>query len=96
MARFAPRFGATQIVNLATSATAVASTAFSSQAYQVRVATTSASGCFYVVGDGTPTATTSGVFLPANWVDYVTITPGEKISAITATGTGTLNITEVS
>lgn len=95
----AARNGTTQAV--AYTGTAAASTnAFGAQTYMVRVVANSA--CHYTFA-ASPTATTSDPFLPANWVEYVTVTPGQKISAIqAATGglvtatAGTLWVTELS
>lgn len=80
--------------------TAAASTnAFGSQTRQIRIVANSA--CHYVIA-GTPVATVSEAFLPANMIEYVTVNPGEKISAIqAATGglvtatAGTLWVTEL-
>jgi len=80
--------------------TAAASTsAFGEQTRQIRIVANSA--CHYVIA-GTPVAVTTDPFLPANWVEYVTVNPGEKISAIqAATGglvtatAGTLWVTEL-
>lgn len=74
--------------------------AFGAQTYQLRLAANSA--CHYKIGDGAQTATTSDEFLPANVIEYVTVTPGQRISAIkaatnglvTATA-GTLTVTEL-
>jgi hypothetical protein len=76
------------------------SNAFGSQTYEIRVVADSA--CCIKIGDGAQTATTSDVFLPPNWVEYITVTPGQKIAAIragtdglvTATS-GTLWVTEI-
>lgn len=80
--------------------TAIASP-FGSETFQVRLAANSA--CCYRIGDGPQTATVADVFLPANTVEYVTVNPGQSISAIAAatnglvTSTaGTLWITEMS
>lgn len=98
MANQSARNSTTQAV--AYTGTAAASTSgVGAQTYQVRIVANSA--CHYVFG-ATPTATTSDPFLPANWVEYVTVTPGQKISAVragtdglvTATS-GTLWITEL-
>lgn len=75
--------------------------AFGSATYQARLV--ASSGCCYRIGDGTQTATTSDPYLPANVVEYVTVSPGQQIAAIkaatnglvTATA-GTLWITEMS
>ena len=74
---------------------------FASETYQLRLAANSA--CCYRIGDGAQTATTADVFLPANVIEYVIVSPGQSISAIkaatnglvTATA-GTLWITEMS
>ena len=78
-----------------------AASKFGSETYQLRLATSSA--CCYRIGDGDQTATIADIFLPANAVEYVTVTPGQSIAAIkaptnglvTATA-GTLWITELS
>lgn len=74
--------------------------AFDAQTRQIRLVADSA--CHFKIGDGVQTATTSDPYLPANWETYVTVTPGQRISAIkaatnglvTATA-GTLWVTEV-
>lgn len=66
--------------------TAAASTnAFGSQTRRLRIVANSA--CHYLVS-GSPTAATTDPFLPANWVEYVTVAPGEKISAVRAASDG--------
>lgn len=95
----ASRLGASQ--NLAFNAAggaSVASTAFGVQTYQVRVSFTGAAGngARITVGDGTPVAGAASTLLPANWVEYITVTPGQKLAAISDTATaGTLSITEI-
>lgn len=74
---------------------------FGSSTFQLRL--TASSACCYRIGDGAQTATMSDIFLPANTVDYVTVSPGQSIAAIkaatnglvTATA-GTLWVTELS
>jgi hypothetical protein len=93
------RLGASQ--NLAFNAAgggSVASAAFGTQTYQVRVTFTgpAGNGVRITVGDGTPTAGASSTLLPAGWVEYLTVTPGQKLAAISDTATaGTLSITEL-
>lgn len=81
---------------------AAATNAFSAQTYMLRLVSTSA--CVFKIGDGTQTAVddATGVFLPANWVDFIQVNPGQKIAAIQkatnglVTGTaGTLWVTEL-
>src|SRR5689334_7068710 len=77
---------------VATTSTAVASNAFGSQTYQIRIAATAA--CFYKTGDGTPTAANTDALLPANWVEYVKVHPGQKVSVFSAT-TQTVSVVEI-
>lgn len=94
------RQGMTQTIAY-TGSSVGATNAFGNETYQVRLSADSA--CNYSIGDGTQTATTSSPFLPANVIEYVTVTPGQKIAAIraatdglvTATS-GTLWVTELS
>lgn len=75
--------------------------AFGPETFQLRIVANS--GCCYRIGDGAQTATTSDPYLPANAVEYVTVSPGQRIAAIksatnglvTATA-GTLWVTEMS
>ncbi len=92
--------GVTQTV--AYDATVPITNAFGAQTRQIRIVANSA--CHYHIYEaaGTATATTADPFLPANWIESVTVSPGQKISAIkaatnglvTATA-GTLWVTEV-
>jgi len=86
------RQGARLPVTIATTSTSVASSAFSSGVHQITVRAPSA--CFYVVGIA-PTATTTDSYLPANFIDYVTVNAGEKIAFFSAT-LQTVSVTEVS
>lgn len=94
---FSSRQGVVQ--NVAIGAASASSNAFGSQTYQVRLCATVA--CDYVVTEGTEgttvAATTSnGAFLPPNVIEYVTVTPGQKITVIESAATGNLNIVELS
>jgi hypothetical protein len=80
--RQSARLGTTNNVAVATTSTAVASAAFGSQTYQVRVAAPAA--CTYSV-DKSPTATATDAAIPANKPVFVTVAPGEKISIFSAT-----------
>lgn len=101
----ASRQGAVQAVTYSGTAGAFVGF-FGGETYQLRLVANSA--CHYLISGGnaaTPTAATAanGSFLPANWVEYVTVTPGQSLSVvqaatnglITATA-GTLNVTEMS
>ena len=71
-----------------------ATAAFGAQTYQVRVAT-AGQPAFIRIGDGTPTATASDPVVPASWVDYFTVTPGQKLACLQAGTAGTLSVTEM-
>lgn len=93
------RIGATQTI--AYDASAAIANAFGSETFQLRLVANSA--CCYRIGDGAQTATIADTFLPANVIEYVIVSPGQRISAIkaatnglvTATA-GTLWVTEMS
>jgi hypothetical protein len=93
------RTGATQTI--AFDASAAIPNAFGSETYQLRLVADSA--CCYRIGEGAQTATAADIFLPANVIEHVIVSPGQRISAIkaptnglvTATA-GTLWITEMS
>lgn len=95
----ASRVGTTQTI--AFDASAAITSSFGPETFQLRLVADSA--CCYRIGDGAQTATTADVFLPANVIDYVIVSPGQRISAIkaatnglvTATA-GTLWVTEMS
>jgi hypothetical protein len=95
----ASRVGASQII--AYDSSVGITNAFSAGTYQLRLAANSA--CHYRIGDGVQTATTADSYLPAHAIEYVIVSPGQRISAIkaatnglvTATA-GTLWVTEMS
>lgn len=81
-------------VAVATTSTAAASSAFGTQTYTIRVSASAAA--FYKIGDpaATPTAAATDVYLPPNWVEFVIVTPGQKISFFSAT-IQTISVNEV-
>jgi hypothetical protein len=93
------RAGVTQTI--AFDASVAITNAFGPETFQLRLVADSA--CCYRIGDGAPTATSADTFLPANVIEYVIVSPGQRISAIkaptnglvTATA-GTLWVTETS
>lgn len=88
------RIGTVNNVAVATTSTAAASNAFGAQTYQIRIAATAAAS--YKMGDpsSTPTAASTDALLPQNWVEYVTVTPGQKISFWSAT-VQTISVVEI-
>lgn len=87
----ASKLGVVNNVAVATTSTAAASAAFGTETYQIRVAASAA--CFIAVGTS-PTAAATDAFLPANWIEYVKVTPGQKISAFSAT-VQTVSVVEI-
>jgi hypothetical protein len=93
------RVGATQTI--AYDASVAISNAFSPETYQLRLVADSA--CCFRIGDGAQTATIADPYLPANVIEYVIVSPGQRISAIkaatnglVAATAGTLWVTELS
>lgn len=58
---------------------------------QIRIAANTA--CHVKVGDGSISATTADPFLPANWVEYIMVTPGQSVAAIEASTNGLVTAT---
>jgi hypothetical protein len=83
------RNGTTQAVAY-TGTAAASANAFGEQTRKIRIASNSA--CHYVIA-GTPVAVVTDAFLPANTIEYVTVNPGEKISAIQAATAGLVTAT---
>jgi len=96
------RQGASQNVAYATAGgVSAASNAFGAQTYAIRVsapgALSATVGVRINVNDGTPTATATSTLLPVNWVEYIAVTPGQKIAAISNDAVaGSLSVTELS
>ncbi len=78
---------------LAISSTAVVSTAISVGITQVRLASPVAS--WYAFGTAPVVSSATGAYLPPDVVEYITVSPGQRISA-TGSVTGNFTITEVS
>lgn len=90
------RIGTTQVISLTTDSVAVTN-AFGTQSYLVRLTSNVATN--FKIGDGVQTAARTDPYLAQNWTDYITVTPGQRISALafsTVTPTGSLWVTELS
>lgn len=92
------RQGTTQVI--AYDASTAITNPFGAQTYMIRVVANSAANI--KIGDGAQMATTNDPYLPAHWIEYIRVTPGQRISAIkAATGglvtatAGTLWVTEL-
>lgn len=88
----AGRTGASQ--DVVTGASSATSTAFGATTYQVRLACTSAVRYRVVEAAGGTALATDTLLIP-NWIEYVTVSPGQKIAAIQDSAAGKLNITEM-
>jgi hypothetical protein len=82
----------TQTIAIGASSAAAANP-FGAQTRQIRIVANTA--CNVQIGDGAATATAASPLLPANWVEYVMVTPGEFIAAIQSSAGGTLWVTEL-
>jgi hypothetical protein len=74
-------------------ASAAVTNAFAAHTTILRVVSTTA--CHIRIGAGTPTATTSDAYLPANLPEYFEVAPGERIAVIQNAAGGTLHATEM-
>jgi hypothetical protein len=75
------------------------SAAFGSQTKYIRICTqgavTGTSGVRIAVGDN-PTASATTALLPVNWLEYIKVTPGQKIAALSNDSVpGTLSVIEL-
>lgn len=77
--------------NVTIGASSLQSTAMAGTTQIVRLAPTA--DCFISVGQN-PTATTSSTLMLAGQIEYIAVTPGQRIAVIQSSGGGTLNITE--
>lgn len=75
-----------------TSSSAAISNAVGANTRVVRLVATT--DCFVAFGSA-PTATTSGLFLPAGVPEYFRVDSGDKVAAIRSTSDGTLYVTEM-
>jgi hypothetical protein len=90
----ASRQGVSQAVAY-TGTSATCTNPFGSQTYQIRISSTTACH-FRVVEAAGGAAVAADSLLPINWVEYINVSPGQKISAIQDTAGGTLSVTEMS
>lgn len=85
------RPGTTQKVTVSDTSAAV-SNAFGSGIHKLRIV--SDTDCHFVLG-ASPTATTSDPYLPADTVEYITVSQGEKIAFLQDSAGGNAYATEV-
>jgi hypothetical protein len=85
------RIGVVQVGNVAV-ATA-SSSAFAATTSLIRVVADT--DCYIEIGDGVLTASAADTLLPANTVEYFSVTPGQKIAFIRKTADGLINVSEM-
>ena len=73
------RPGTIQKITMAGTAASIASSAFGSQSEYVRIAS---SADFHIIFGGSPTATASHIFIPADQPEIFKVSPGEKVAAL--------------
>ena len=73
------RPGTIQKITMAGTAASIASSAFGSQTEYVRIAS---SADFHLIFGGSPTATASHIFIPADQPEIFKVSPGEKVAAL--------------
>lgn len=88
------RLGTSQSIASATTSTS-ATNPFGAQTYAVRVSVSGSGATHYRIGDGTQTAVTTDPYLPNTEIEYVLVSPGQKIATITESGTATFIVTEI-
>ncbi len=81
------RIGTTQTL-AATATSAIVTNPFGVQSYLIRVVGNTPLHIKVQDSAVATVATTSDPYLPANWPDFFTITPGQKIATIRATTNG--------
>jgi hypothetical protein len=91
----ASRPGASQDITTGSSSATLAN-AFGSETYQVRLSATAAVRYRLVDGTNGGTAVSTDTLLPSGVVEYIIVTPGQKIAAIQDSAAGKLNVTEMS
>ena len=71
------RTGTTQTI--AFNASVPITNALGPETWQLRLVADSA--CCYRIGDGAQTATVADLYLPANTIEYVVVSPGQRMAA---------------
>ena len=88
-----PAFAVVSNENVPYTGTAAASAAFASGINHIRIVATTAA--YYKIA-GTPVATSSDTYLPANVIEIIRVNPGQKISFIQVASGGTASVSQMS
>lgn len=82
---------------ITTSASSQQSSAFAASTEVIRLGVASSvvtSGAHYSIGTN-PTATANSPLIPADWVEFVRVSPGEKVALLQEAGALVVTITEM-
>jgi len=85
------RLGTVTVITM--SGTSQASAAFGAYTTMIRIATEAQPG-YFLIGTA-PTAAATSHIIGAGCVDYITVTPGQKIAVLQAGTAGNISITEM-
>ena len=86
------KHGASQVISVTTSSQQ--SAAFGSQTTIIRIANSSTAHVHYAIGTNPTANLTTCPMLANNEIEYVEVSPGDKIAVIAGTGT-TFSVTEI-
>jgi len=86
------RLGAAQKFTM--SGTSQATTAFGTQTRVIRVATHD-QPAYIKIGPGTPTAAATETLIPIGYVEYFSVSPGEKLAVFQGGTAGAFTVTEM-
>ena len=81
------------VTNFTMSGSSQQTAAFSSETWEIRIATGAQPAYFAIGAD--PTASSSTQLVGANVVDYVTVTPGQGLAVLQAGTAGVFSVTEL-
>jgi hypothetical protein len=87
------RMGTTQVMTV--TASSVQSTAVAANCTIVRLSNTNAAPAFFSIGANPTATTTTSAMLPANAIEYVEVTGGDKIAVIRGATATDVSITQI-
>ena len=88
------KMGTTQVMTV--TASSVQSTAVAANCTIVRLANASTAPAFFTIGSNPTATTTTSAMLPANAVEYVEVTGGDKVAVIRGATATDVSITQIS
>ena len=86
-------FGTTQVMTV--SASSVQSTAIASNCTIIRLANGSAAQCHFEIGSNPTASLTTSAMLPANAIEYIKVTGGDKVAVIRNATATDVSITQI-